>query len=809
MTIGSRPRALSGARDTPYRQSPLRSSFSAEDLHQASILHRKSESDSDSDWGFDDEFEDDDDQDDNDKLPAPASHSPKRTTTSTRRMTSYTSTHKRRDSKLDEILKATAQGSPRRNNSIAPTRRSDNDDDDDDEEKQGLLDQIVPEPTQPRAWYTTSATGVLTLFFLFVFVHAFVVKPPPLAPSGADSLQQDQMATEKGTSWFNYDWVPWKSGGQNEGVNDSEGSNEKQEIQAWSTTSPNDGDADANTVAATDEPQTSVPVDEVEHTQTSSTTSVTGSATVAALLADGSISDYKWHHTLVNWIKPRSEQGRLVFIGDIHGMTQSLDAMLDKLTFSEMDDSLVFVGDLVAKSSVSSSIATVKRLREMGAVGVRGNNDQGVIAWRRWMEAYGRRTSSASTEEAAYAVGKAHETLKTNLGDADASEDLTEDRVRLTSRAQDDDEEEESEGSSDDGHNVQDEGSKAVLDSPLATFGSDSDDGSLQGIGWGWLDAKESKLDSMGIKVPDGWNWASDWFEIARAMPKEDFEWLAGLPLTLWIDEIKTYVVHAGMVPSTSSSQEAFTSSAEQSRPSSIASTSLLRFEPSSQLRDVLSSSSIGNLLLAEPNTDPFTLLNMRTIKMRKPQGVDAKHSDSTEEDSYVPSKSKKGIPWFDVFNAAMQQCSQAPDGPRCESVNVVYGHWAGKGLTVNDFTVGLDSACVFGKQLTALVLDKSDIVNDESETVVSRPVVEDDVPEGDELDSYRKFGAEDRIEPSDRPEPLTGGLRDGDKSNKMRRVKRQSTGEDSPSDELIQFAGVAARLISVDCAEEAMSYHE
>lgn len=41
----------------------------------------------------------------------------------------------------------------------------------------------------------------------------------------------------------------------------------------------------------------------------------------------------------------------------------------------------------------------------------------------------------------------------------------------------------------------------------------------------------------------------------------------------------------------------------------------------------------------------------------------------------------------------------------------IVYGHWARQGLCVKENTIGLDSGCVYGKQLSALILPSREIV--------------------------------------------------------------------------------------------------
>lgn len=77
-------------------------------------------------------------------------------------------------------------------------------------------------------------------------------------------------------------------------------------------------------------------------------------------------------------------------------------------------------------------------------------------------------------------------------------------------------------------------------------------DGALLGASWSWLDLESDELAKEGIVVPKLWTgktrgWGGDHFEIARHLPRADFEYLMGLPLTLHLEGLNTYVVHAGM----------------------------------------------------------------------------------------------------------------------------------------------------------------------------------------------------------------------------------------------------------------------
>lgn len=75
-----------------------------------------------------------------------------------------------------------------------------------------------------------------------------------------------------------------------------------------------------------------------------------------------------------------SPTARYVFIGDVHGCLDELNALLRKVGVSR-DDRVVFVGDLVAKGPDSAGV--VARVRELNALCVRGNHDEAVLRIRR------------------------------------------------------------------------------------------------------------------------------------------------------------------------------------------------------------------------------------------------------------------------------------------------------------------------------------------------------------------------------------------------------------------------------------------
>ncbi|KAG0221145.1 Metallo-dependent phosphatase-like protein [Mortierella sp. GBAus27b] len=81
---------------------------------------------------------------------------------------------------------------------------------------------------------------------------------------------------------------------------------------------------------------------------------------------------------------------------------------------------------------------------------------------------------------------------------------------------------------------------------------------------------------------------------------------------------------------------------------------------------------------------EPWVLVNIRNVL----------------KDGTPSRKKKKGSPWADVYNA-----SKPTD-------MVVYGHDAGRGLTIKPMSTGLDTGCVYGKELTGYIVETGKTVS-------------------------------------------------------------------------------------------------
>ncbi|CAG7915959.1 unnamed protein product [Penicillium olsonii] len=89
---------------------------------------------------------------------------------------------------------------------------------------------------------------------------------------------------------------------------------------------------------------------------------------------------------------PENGHGRLVIVGDVHGMRGSLEALLEKVSFNkENGDHLILVGDLVNKGPDSPGV--IDLAMKLGASAVRGNHDNAVLNAAREIQAAKENTS--------------------------------------------------------------------------------------------------------------------------------------------------------------------------------------------------------------------------------------------------------------------------------------------------------------------------------------------------------------------------------------------------------------------------------
>lgn len=87
---------------------------------------------------------------------------------------------------------------------------------------------------------------------------------------------------------------------------------------------------------------------------------------------------------------------------------------------------------------------------------------------------------------------------------------------------------------------------------------------------------------------------------------------------------------------------------------------------------------------------DPFQVMNMRSINLK----------------TRIPSEGREGTPWYELWNHV--QSKRKED----ERQTVIYGHDRKLGLKQEDYSIGLDSGCVSGGDLTAMVIREDGLYN-------------------------------------------------------------------------------------------------
>ncbi|KAJ3506642.1 hypothetical protein NLJ89_g6761 [Agrocybe chaxingu] len=363
---------------------------------------------------------------------------------------------------------------------------------------------------------------------------------------------------------------------------------------------------------------------------------------------------------------------RVIIVGDIHGMIKPFKKLLKRVDYSPSKDLLIHVGDVMVKGSHSGSMAVLHYLASHNITGVRGNHDQQIIEWRGWLNW---------------------------ISSLPGGRCWLENLEKKWSDSQEDD-----------------------------------DDLDLEF----WMDnerTSSSKSDKKWWKlIPEGWVLFTEHYQLAREMSKAQYQYLLNLPLRLYVPSAHLFVAHAGMlaanpkyplddkrnqplarvpVPSRhrvydngSNTTQALIHDIEKNF------SSLSSHKRVHALRNL---QELGLLLQIPQNADGWLTLNMRSI-------VDGE-----------VTKSKSGRPWADLWREQMKSCvGYDPKGHvndsnekgdlstsdvdvrkkkgkkyrlPCYPSSVVYGHAASRGLDVKRWSFGIDTGCVYERQLTALIV--------------------------------------------------------------------------------------------------------
>lgn len=390
---------------------------------------------------------------------------------------------------------------------------------------------------------------------------------------------------------------------------------------------------------------------------------------------------------------------RLVIVGDVHGQKSALEDILDKIHFDKTKDHLILTGDLINKGPDSAGV--VDLAIELGAHAVRGNHEDRVLL-------------------VSAAMNKNSESQKPAI-----------DTVDLETKVYEKGQEEKEK---------QDEGKdpKAAKEEYLA---------------------QEALLD-RGDK-PE--------FQTARSLSKGQLQWLSQLPVILKVGRIPSnkdlpaafenmVVVHGGLVPNVSLADQ---------DPWAVMSMRTLVYPVDDMRRSAVrrfleekakkrNRGSVAAAQIDEDQIDEF---------LQKIMEAEGMSPDHVGDDVAVPTDGRDGSKWWKEWNrfqerivktttsaaeaeaepeaetdAAPASTSPASDDDKLAAaveaaqkkhkkgkkrrqqtavekelsgMTIVYGHDAKSGLTVPDtygngkgHTFGLDSGCVYGRKLSALVIE-------------------------------------------------------------------------------------------------------
>lgn len=280
------------------------------------------------------------------------------------------------------------------------------------------------------------------------------------------------------------------------------------------------------------------------------------------------------------------------------------------VTTATHNDTLVFVGDLVAKHpSVESSLRTVDYIRSLGAWSVRGNHDQDVINFRSYMEQMspflpGASVMATTTEDAGAAAAERRQEPEGHL-QVDAESVPPEDAPAALK------------------HKWRDEHyqiAKAMSDEAAA-----------------WLYGRSLTLHIRSLHAYIVHAGLLPWTIPKRTHRSKGYEAdVDPVELDSLLEQLDLQPdveLLEGMDLSQSAFLESFVPvrAATSSRPSG------------SQRSDHAADPELAILTKVPLNRDPFTLLNMRGIK----------------KNGQVTKDGKKGRPWSPVWNVVMRRCAE------------------------------------------------------------------------------------------------------------------------------------------------------
>ncbi|KAK1585367.1 calcineurin-like phosphoesterase [Colletotrichum navitas] len=333
---------------------------------------------------------------------------------------------------------------------------------------------------------------------------------------------------------------------------------------------------------------------------------------------------------------------RLVIVGDVHGMRASLERLLDELRFATAAGDHLVLAGDMINKGPDSP-GVVDLAMRLGASAVRGNHEDRVLLAHRSMQ------NTHVADEDAHGnpiITKAEETE----GQPKAEEPKDEPKSATAAEVDDNDDEE-------DDDDAPEEPEQDDLEPAIFSHG----------------DSEERAT--------------------ARGLSRKHLAWLASLPVILEAGTVEglgdLVVVHAGLVPGVPlARQDPW--AVMNMRGLVYPREELRRQEAKRALEDARKSYNAASLLAVGPVTE--TMVEREHERRRRPG----------DREPAIPTDRHDGASsWPKAWDAHQRALPEA--SPRTA---VAYGHDSKRGLRVGQYTFGLDSGCVNGGELSALVIE-------------------------------------------------------------------------------------------------------
>ncbi|KAM5359763.1 hypothetical protein ACJZ2D_014244 [Fusarium nematophilum] len=214
--------------------------------------------------------------------------------------------------------------------------------------------------------------------------------------------------------------------------------------------------------------------------------------------------------------------------------------------------------------------------------------------------------------------------------------------------------------------------------------------------------------------------------QTARSLNESQLIWLKNLPVILSAEPMALYMVHAGLVPGIR---------ADQQDPWAVMNMRTLRF-PREEFRqnEILRKKKLEEKKKAEERKKKEELAKMSQkfqqrgdeaedegpslharVARAEPAQTDSSETDAAsgavesptdgpaasgfDRDIWIPINGHEGERWTDLWNSEQKKLRGS------DRRSVIYGHDAKMGYQEDSYTFGLDSGCVKGNALTALVI--------------------------------------------------------------------------------------------------------